>query len=143
MKIWQIAIIVFAAGVLGGLVNALLSGNTQLLPHTDPGPPKDVYIPGMFATMLAGGLAAVISWGLYGASGGTSVIGTATLTVAAMAGALIIGFGGARWLTNEVDKTLLNKATAIAADQPKSETTAKSILNASPMKTLQLLRNDK
>ena len=35
-------------------------------------------MPGILATMLIGGIAAVISWGLYGANAATNATGTAT-----------------------------------------------------------------
>ena len=143
MKAYHIALIVFAVGLVGGLANALYSGNTFLLPKTDPGPPVDVLMPGLLATMFIGGIAAVVSWGLYGANAGAAIDGKASITVAALAGAVFIGFGGARWMTNEVDKNLLTKSTSIAAEQPKSDATAKSVLQASPMDTLKILRADK
>ena len=143
MKAYHIALIVFGVGLVGGLANALLSGNTFLLPKKDAGPPKDVLMPGLLATMFVGGIAAVVSWGLYGANAGDSIDGNASIKVAALAGALVIGFGGARWLTNEVDKSLLSKSTAIAAGASKSEATAQSVLHATPMETLKILRTEK
>lgn len=46
-------------------------------------------------------------------------------------------------MTNEIDKSLLTKSASIAAEKPKSELTTKSVLQASPMETLQILRAEK
>lgn len=140
MKNYQVALIVFAAGALGGVVNALMSGNAFFLPRSDGGPPKEVILPGLLATMLLGGIAAVVSWGLYGTASGVPLDGQGTLTAAALAGALLVGFGGARSLTDEADKRLLNKAVALAAEQSGSAAQTKELLKASPKQALHLLR---
>lgn len=143
MKVYHIALIIFGVGVVGGITNALLSGNTFLFPKTDPGPPKSVFVPGLLVTALIGGIAAVVSWGLYGVNAPDPITGKSTVTVAALAGAILIGFGGARWLTNEVDKTILNKTASLAAEKPKSDAAAKEILSASPIEALRIVREAK
>lgn len=143
MKVYQIALIIFGVGMVGGIANALLSGNIFLFPKTDPGPPKNVFVPGLIVTAVIGGIAALVSWGLYGASSGSTINGQSTVTVAALAGAILVGFGGARWLTNEVDKTLLNKTASLAAERPMSQTAAKEILSASPIEALRIVKETK
>lgn len=80
---------------------------------------------------------------LYGANAGVVINGNASVTVAALSGALVIGFGGSRWMTNEVAKSLLTKSTSLAAKQPKSDASAKSVLHTTPMETLTKLRANK
>jgi hypothetical protein len=137
MKAYHIALIVFGVGLVGGLANALYSGNTFLLPKADSDVYSDVYIPGLLVTAFLGGIAAVVSWGLYGANASKDVNGNANVTISALAGALLIGFGGARWLTNESDKSLLNKTASIVASKPTSDATAAAIRSASPMQALE------
>jgi hypothetical protein len=89
----------------------------------------------------------MISWGLYGpfaasyiAGGPTSIGSTspAGLTLSALVGAVLIGIGGARWLTNEVDKTLLHN-TAIAAQLSQgSEEKANQIATATPREAMRI-----
>jgi hypothetical protein len=66
--------------------------------------------PGWLGNALIGGVAASVSWSLYGPFAGVSItaatgIETATkgdLTLAAIGGAILVGVAGARWLSNEV-----------------------------------------
>ena len=74
--------------------------------------------------VFVGAVAAVVSWGLYGplssyyiavangavqASASKEPVG---LTLATLVGAVLIGIGGARWLTAAVDEKLLRAAGA-------------------------------
>lgn len=107
--IWLIGILVFGAGCVGGLVNALVSGELKL-PTMDK--EARVFRPGWLGTVLVGGTAAAASWGLYGSLAERTLVGAAigdppVLRVAEFFGALIVGFGGGRWLTAELDRVLL------------------------------------
>jgi hypothetical protein len=112
---------VLVSGAVGGVVNALISNNGFPLPKRVQVDGIDVLRPGVLGNVLMGGVAAVISWGLYGPASGTIIVGgrpatdTMALTLSAIAGALLVGAGGARWLTNEVDKRLLKAAASQAA----------------------------
>ncbi|MGH9337127.1 MAG: hypothetical protein ACRD21_25565, partial [Vicinamibacteria bacterium] len=102
--------------------------------------------PGFLGNILIGAIAAAISWGLYGPFSGYPLFGdTSTdtskpifLTLTALVGAVLVGVGGARWLTNEVDKTLLRAAASQAAAGPQDPDKASRILTASPAKALNL-----
>jgi hypothetical protein len=109
--IWQILTLVFAAGIVGGLVNSLMAGEFQL-PRRDR--QANVYKPGWMGSCLIGGLAAVAFWGLYGPLTGYLLIGTSdaavappTLNVGELFGSLVTGIGGGKLLLGQVDRRVL------------------------------------
>lgn len=125
MLVWMIVGLVFLAGCVGGLVNALLAGELKL-PRVDE--TARVYRPGWIGNVVIGGVAAVLFWGLYGRFAEVAVIGpqpaaVVSLTIAELLGALLTGVGGGRLLTSELDRrgltnqnTELNEAKNILAD---------------------------
>jgi hypothetical protein len=117
---WLLVLIVFAVGAIGGAINALISDNGFVLPKSTAG----ILRPGFFGNMLIGGVAAAISWSLYGPLASLPIVSVGTretppaqgdLTLAAIGGAILVGVAGARWLSNEVDKALLRTAGAEAS----------------------------
>ena len=91
--------------------------------------------------LVAGAVSAAASWAAYGPYAVEYVIGGPTsqsgapeygLTLAALSSAVVIGFGGPRWLTNERDKALLRQAADDAAGTPQSETKRKLMQRADP-----------
>lgn len=138
---------VFLAGAVGGVVNALISDNGFVAPRYVESDESRILRPGFLGNVLIGGVSACVSWGLYGPLGAVSIIGgpadagagTAVgVTLAALVGAVLVGVGGARWLTNEVDKRLLKAAAAEAASRPASAETATRILASSPAHALKV-----
>ncbi|MEL7059674.1 MAG: hypothetical protein AAGN46_06565 [Acidobacteriota bacterium] len=144
---------VFFAGAFGGSVNALISDNGFVLPKAVMDDQSKIIRPGFLGNLLIGGVAAVISWGLYGelarypilqADSLQSLEASSTgslnleLSLATFVGAMLIGVGGARWLTNEVDKKLLRSAASQAAAGRADHTTAIKMLSAPPSQALQL-----
>jgi hypothetical protein len=73
----------------------------------------------LFFNVVAGALASAISWSAYGPYSLENIVGGKPsdygLTLTALATALVIGFVGTRWLTNERDKVLLKQAAENAA----------------------------
>jgi hypothetical protein len=140
--IWLMVIIVFVAGLLGGTVNALTSDNGFVLPRNQSG----ILRPGWLGNALIGGIAGVVSWSLYGPLAGASIIAAGgespgikgSLTVAGCGGAILVGVAGARWLSNEVDKSLL-RAAGIAAEKkhPGSSDVIAAFSTGSPASALQ------
>lgn len=145
MPVFYALLLVFFAGLVGGIVNALMSDNGFLMPKYDRA--ASVYRPGCLGNALIGGVAAVVSWGLYGAAGSLTIFtlnedpsaaSTAAkqaipiLNVAGLASALLVGIGGARWLSNEVDKKLLRAAAVEAAKGNPSDSMAAAIAIAPP-----------
>ncbi len=108
-------LLVTSAGAVGGVVNALISGNGFALPRWQSG----VWCPGALANVFIGAVAALASWALYG-SGASIDLGELnarnriSLELSAVVGALLVGMSGSRWLTNEVDKKLLKESVKVA-----------------------------
>jgi hypothetical protein len=130
---------VFVAGALGGVINALMTDNGFVLPKKEKSEKVTIIRPGFPGNILIGGVAALVSWGLYGPVAAINVFeikahsGDAILlTLSALAGAVLVGVGGARWLTNEVDKKLLRATGAQAASTPTNQSLARAISLYSP-----------
>ncbi len=60
----------FLAGLVGGTINALLSDNGFVLPKQTEG----IFHPGWLGNALIGGVAAAVSWSLYGPLAGAAVV---------------------------------------------------------------------
>jgi hypothetical protein len=133
MENWINLLIIALAGALGGVVNALLSQNGFLLPRPEKNNGDTIFRPGFLGNVAVGALGACLSWSLYGPATDQALTARLSLTVSALAGALLVGVAGSRWLTNEVDKQLLRTAAsnAIAAAVPGSDT-ALAVQNGSP-----------
>lgn len=146
MSLWALLLIVSGAGAIGGVVNLLMSDNQGfVLPQFVATSGTQIFRPGAIGNIVIGAVAAAISWGLYGPFAASVVFGPApagtpapTLTLTALVGAVLVGIGGARWLTNEVDKTVLRAAASNAAGKNASAATASQIALAAPTRALEL-----
>jgi hypothetical protein len=127
----RIVLFIAAAGAAGGLLNAGLSGAGLMLPEVVTLPGGPAVLPGFLGNIFVGAVAALISFGLYGPLAGITLLRASSpggqqpgsaptpapapiptqLTLAALAGALLVGFSGGRWVTAEADRQL-NRATA-------------------------------
>jgi hypothetical protein len=89
--------------------------------------------------VAAGALAAAVSWSAYGPYALENVFGGTPseygLTFTALATAVIIGFGGPRWLTNERDKALLKQAADDAAGTTDSKTKRELMKRGDPKRS--------
>ncbi len=140
--------LVFVAGAIGGVVNALLSDNGFLKWKRDVVDNQELWRPGILGNVIISGVASCISWGLYGpfaahyVFGGPASAGDASqatgLTLSSLVGAVLVGISGARWLTNEIDKNLLRKAASNAAASNASEIKAAKIAMASPFQAAKI-----
>jgi hypothetical protein len=142
MDLWLVIGLIGAAGALGGVANAISTDNSFALPR----PVKDgkvtvAWQAGVVGNMFTAVIAALVSWGLYGPSSTFLVVGkpptgtteaAVTLTVTTLATAILIGYGGARWLTNEFDKKILKATASAAAAGAADEEKATKIANSSP-----------
>lgn len=141
MAIWALLLVVFVAGLIGGTINALISDNGFVLPKRTDG----ILRPGWLGNALIGGVAASVSWSLYGPFAGVSIVATTgeraatkgDLTLAAIGGAILVGVAGARWLSNEVDKSLLRAAGIEAAKKQPQENLIATLSTGSPAAALQ------
>ena len=145
MSLWWYLLAIFGAGVIGGVVNALISDNGFFMPMQKKTKKGTIVRPGVFGNMFIGGIAAAVSWGLYGPFAASSIMGSQAgsvtsvgLTLGSLIGAVMVGVGGSRWLTNEVDKKILKAAAAAAAAKDPDEDLRESIYYASPAEALRL-----
>jgi hypothetical protein len=146
MFLWKYMAIIFAFGAVGGVVNALLTDNGFILPKKEEKENTKIIRPGFLVNIFIGGIAALVSWGLYGPFaeafiiGGTidHDVGSIGLSLSSVIGGLLVGIGGARWLTNEVDKKLLRAAASKAASGQPSDQKAIRISVAPPAEALNI-----
>ena len=118
MNPWYCAFLIAGAGGLGGVVNALITGNGFAFPKREAG----VWCPGFISNVLIGAFAAVSSWSFYGSGASIDLAheterAVLSLKFSALAGALLVGVGGARWISNEADKLLLKEGVKVAAQK--------------------------
>ena len=59
-----------------------------------------------------------------------------SLTFSALAGALLVGVAGAKWITNEVDKKLLKESVKIAGTKKLSMEECEKLVAGSPRQVL-------
>ncbi|MEJ2286474.1 MAG: hypothetical protein P8X85_23095 [Desulfobacterales bacterium] len=146
MFLWKYMVIIFAFGAVGGVVNALLTDNGFILPKKEQQDNTKIIRPGFLVNIFIGGIAALVSWGLYGPFaavfiiGGTNdpAVGSTGLSLSSVVGGLLVGIGGARWLTNEVDKKLLRAAASKAASGQPDDQKAIRISAAAPAEALRI-----
>src|SRR6266508_777584 len=143
MIMWCILAIVCAAGAIGGIVNALLTDNGFPLPSKHQIDGHYIIQPGVIGNVLLGAIAAGVAFGLYGSLSNQVLIGTTAgdppiLTVAALFGAVLVGVGGARLFTNEVDKQLFQAAAGQMAAAAPDPTAAERIMRATPAQALKI-----
>ena len=140
--VWIALLIVSAAGAFGGCINALLTDNGFFLPCEQQSHGTVIVRPGFLGNILISIAAALTSWGLYSSFGSVELLqpstSITTFTLASVVGAMLIGIGGARWLTNEIDKRLLRAAAVEAAAAPASTTSSQAMIAASPAKILDI-----
>ncbi len=140
--VWIALLVVCAAGAFGGCINALMTDNGFFLPYKQNSHGTVIVRPGFLGNVLVSVASALISWGLYSSFGSVELLqplpAGISFTLASVVGAMLIGIGGARWLTNEVDKQLLRAAAAEAAGAPASSNASQQMLVASPAKILDI-----
>ena len=138
-------LVIAGCGAIGGIANAVLSSDGAALPaRAADGQGRTVAVrPGYVGSVFLGALAAVLSWCVYGPASGLRLLGsgsagesTWTLTLSALAGAVLVGIGGARWISSEVEKKLLRVAGARAAESSPDRDLARMFTTAPPMSVL-------
>jgi hypothetical protein len=132
-------------GLVGGVGKALFGGAGVVRPKTENG----IWLPGVVGTVLAGALAASLSWALYGPFADALAIGSKKGAEAAeysasfseLAGAVLVGFAGAQWIRSESDKRLTKAAAVEVATKKADQGLADAIADATPREALQLATN--
>jgi hypothetical protein len=137
MNPWLCAALIVLAGAVGGVVNALLTSNGFILPRRE----KAILLPGFLSNVLIGAFAAFASWAFYGSGAGIdlAIQGGQTVTslrFSALAGAFLVGVGGARWLSNEVDKQLLKETVKVAGERQLSRRDCEELVKLPPHEAL-------
>jgi hypothetical protein len=69
MNPYVCALLVFVAGALGGVVNALLTDNGFILPRRV----QQILCPGFLSNVAVGAFAAFTSWAMYGSGAGVDL----------------------------------------------------------------------
>ena len=141
--IWIIFLIIFLAGAIGGIINALMTDNGFAMPKYEDASGNKIWRPGVLGNFLTGGVGAVISWGLYGPFPNFVIFpepkqSELSITVATLVGAILVGVAGAKWLSNEVDKKLLKAAASAAATAKPSTDAPTRMMIATPANALKI-----
>jgi hypothetical protein len=138
------SLIVIASGAIGGFINALMSDSSGIfLGNRDEN--TKIYKLGFTSNILLGVTAAFLTWSLYGSansfvvwsseniSSGTNV----DMSLSAVGGAILAGIGGAKVITNEIDKKFLRDAAVKTAAIVEPDD-AIQIATAAPSKASEL-----
>jgi amino acid transporter len=141
MNPWTCALLIVAAGGIGGVINAFMTDNGFPLPRREAG----IWCPGAIANVLIGAFAAFASWALYGSGASIDLAheterAVLSLKFSALAGALVVGIGGARWLTGEVDKRLLKESVKVVAQKNVSSRECDEVVKAPARQVLKSLQ---
>jgi len=135
--LWILWIIV-ACGAAGGFVNVFIGDSGLHLPKMENG----VFLPGFIGIVLIGMAAALGSWA---SMKGATLIGAdarpLALSTSDIANALLIGFGGAKWWKSEIEKDILQRTAAVAANKQPDPAAAAVIATASPLEALKAAIN--
>lgn len=150
MTAWEITGIVAVAGALGGVIAALMSEDKGfLLPTKVQDATGTIIRPGFLGLMIIGAAAAALSFALYGPLSNTTAFGSDHsglprqdygITLAALGGAVLVGIGGSKWISSQVDKALLSQAAGTAAGKVKNAVVGTEIAQARPTEALKLAK---
>jgi hypothetical protein len=137
MSPWTCALLITLAGGLGGVVNALITDNGFALPKSERG----IWCLGFIANVLVGAFAAFSSWAFYGSGAGIDLANVTerteiSLRFSALAGALMVGVAGAKWITNEVDKKLLKESVKVVGPKQLSAASCEELVKGSALQVL-------
>lgn|SRR5215813_9402037 len=109
MPVWIVMLWIGGAGLLGGLVNALISDDGLIIFRIQSlADGRRILRPGFLGNTLIGAITAMILAGLYTPVGAVPMAGTLPyeLTVQTLVGAVVSGVGGARLLNAEVNRRI-------------------------------------
>jgi hypothetical protein len=146
MPLWGCFFSVIIAGATGGLVNAFLSNNGFVVPTKIIAGTSTIWRPGVLGNVFVGSVASTAAWAMYGPVANTTIRSFSQaedFRPFVIGLSLIIGIGGARWLSNEVDKRLLRtvgQRLARDVDDPEiARVAATALENDSPAECLEKL----
>ena len=108
MTLFEILAVLFAAGMSGGLVNAILADRGLVLPKLERlGDQTLILRLGFVGNVVIGGFAALMIGGLYGPMSAMEVSGATIrlhMSFASLAAAILTGAAGARVFSQEIEK---------------------------------------
>lgn len=143
MTVLECSMWIMTAGAVGGLINTLMAQGKLRLPEYEAG----VLCPGFIGNVFVGAFASLISWALYGAGAGIELARqtadareTLSLTAGALAGAALVGVGGARWLSSEIDTKLLRASVSVTAERSMTAEQRSVIASAPAIDVLRAVR---
>lgn len=138
MNPWSCAVLIAVAGAIGGGINALLTDGGIVKPQIKRG----IWCPGFISNVLVGAFSAFSSWAFYGSGAGIELSQAAertqiSLRFSALAGALLVGVAGSKWLTNEVDKRLFRESVKVAGTKHLTAEECDKVVRGSALQVLE------
>ncbi len=126
---------------IGGIVNSLISDKGFQLPQVVALDGSNILVPGFIGNIITGAVAAGVSWTLYGPLSQMALeTSTGMVVLATLGGAVLTGAAGSGWLSNAVNKRVLQAAAVNAARAPSSPESAERIAIASPLEALKIAK---
>lgn len=140
--------IILLTGAMGGALNAFISDNGFALPRAENINNVTIFRPGFIGNIIIGAIASLVAWGLYGSYSSAVIFGPQAgvgaedigISISSLASSLLVGIGGARTLTNEVDKSLLKVAAVTAAASNQSFEEAQRIAYSTPAQAFDIAK---
>jgi hypothetical protein len=138
MNPWVCALLIIAAGAMGGAVNALLTDGGIVKPRFKRG----IWCPGFISNLLIGAFSAFSSWAFYGSGAGVDISQAAertqiSLRFSALAGAFLVGVAGSKWITNEVEKRLFKESIKVAGSKQLTSEECDKLVQGSALQVLE------
>lgn len=130
--------IVVGAGAIGGIVNGVMADKGLVLPGKMLVEGIPVWRLGVLGNILIGAVAAFVAWALYG-SGGVDLMDPPSnikMPALTVGFSVLIGIAGPKYITDQLDKNILKKSTAMAMNA--DPTTKQHIMEASPIDVLKM-----
>jgi hypothetical protein len=128
MNIWIaiVVLVVLVGGALGGVVNALMTDNSFVLPKPEDG----IWRAGIIGNVIVSAVAGLIAWGSVSPVAGVIICSISAceikpadeknltlLTVGTLMTSILVGIAGARWLTSEIDKKIMQRQKEVIKNQ--------------------------
>lgn len=133
-------IVILVAGALGGVINGIITDRGVIIPgRVTIKDGMEVWRPGILTNILIGAIAAFLYWSIYGSGNNLDLMHPPSdmqLPILTIGFSVLTGIGGARWVTNEVDKYVLRKSTAMAMNEGPE--TTQHVMKATPMEVLKM-----
>lgn len=136
IPVWSAALIISAAGAIGGIINSsLITLNivkaTRLLDIN-----SQIHISLTFIiNSVTGVTAALVAWSSYGPISNIGILEDMNrnlLTIPSVIGSILVGYSGASWLTTHADKQKWQDNTKKAIEKKENLNLSKEISNLGP-----------